>query len=132
MLIVSGCGQPTGPGQNPCSDRVGGSEFGSPACAEVQGLVVDTEGRPVPGVVIRLDEEEREGVGIIFTFSLTRTDVEGDFQGRAALLVGPIDTITIKDCFHTLRAEAGGVEGSESVETISCAEPLCGEWGYGD
>jgi hypothetical protein len=41
-------------------------------------------------------------------------------------------TITSKDCFHTLRAEAYGVEGSESVETISCAEPLPGGWGYGD
>ena len=40
--------------------------------------------------------------------------------------------LTIKDCFHTLSAVACGVEGSESVETISWAEPLRGGWGYGD
>ena len=40
--------------------------------------------------------------------------------------------LTIKDCFHTLSAVRCGVEGSESVETISWAEPLRGGWGYGD
>ena len=40
--------------------------------------------------------------------------------------------LTIKDCFHTLSAVRFGVEGSESVETISWAEPLRGGWGYGD
>jgi hypothetical protein len=40
--------------------------------------------------------------------------------------------ITIKDCFHTLHAKSRRGEGPESVETISCAEPLGGGWGYGD
>ena len=44
----------------------------------------------------------------------------------------PPGHLTIKDCFHTLSAVRFGVEGSESVETISWAEPLRGGWGYGD
>ena len=47
-------------------------------------------------------------------------------------LVKRLGRLTIKDCFHTLSAVACGVEGSESVETISWAEPLRGGWGYGD
>ena len=40
--------------------------------------------------------------------------------------------LTNTDCFDTLGGAGSRVEGSASVETIGCAEPLRGGWGYGD
>ncbi len=94
LVSVWGCGQPTGP--DGCAITTGATS--NDACAVVQGSVVDTMGRPVPGVTIRVDDDDREGFAIIFHFPPTGTDSVGHFESRAARLVtlnGPGDTITV-------------------------------------
>ncbi len=60
--------------------------------------MVDTTGRPVFGVTIRVDGDVQAGSRLVFDFPPIHTDSVGHFEGRAALIVtldGPGDTITV-------------------------------------
>ncbi len=115
LVAVSGCGQTTGLGRNPCSVRAGG-EFGSSGCADVQGSVVDTLGRPVVGVSIRILEEDQNDSQLLFNFPPGHTDSEGHFKNRATLIVrlsGSSDTATIP-----LTAQLRAADGSSRTAVV--------------
>lgn len=73
-----------------------------PATAEVEGLVVDAEGRPVPGAEVRAQLRERTGVA-----RATRSDARG-----AYLLQGLAPGLT------TVRARRGGSSWTSRLEGL--------------